>query len=160
FRQAATLFERARAVEETSASSLAGLAELHTTWAWYLREDARALDVGGPATEVAAKTLRNAAQTHLDDAKKFAGEAVAATPDAVEANRAMADFLRVDGAPATEAERYLKRALDRQPSDAESAYVAGALLYRDGRPEDARAKLEQANQLSMTGSQRNLLRAC
>ena len=53
----------------------------------------------------------------------------------------MADFLRVDGAPAVEVERYLGRAAAKAPSDPESAYVAGALAFRDGNLDAAKAKL-------------------
>jgi predicted Zn finger-like uncharacterized protein len=160
FRQALALLAPLHAADESNPLVLAQLSEVHSTWAWYLREDARTLDTGGPATEVAAKTLRKDAQAHLDEAKRFAAEALAQTPDAVESNRAMGDFLRVDGAPAAEAERYLRRALDKNPNDAESVYVGGALAFREGRFDDARARLEQANQLSLAASQRNLLRDC
>ena len=40
----------------------------------------------------------------------------------------MGDFLRVDGAPAAEAERYLNRALEKTPNDPEAVYVTGALV--------------------------------
>src|SRR5205085_2465285 len=103
-----------------NAPALAGLAEVNATWSFYLREDAHALDAGGRATETAAKTLRNEAQAHLDDAKRYANEALTLDPEAPEVNRAMADYLRVDGAAAVEVERYLRRALDKRPADAEA----------------------------------------
>ena len=69
----------------------------------------------------AAKTLRRDSQAHLDEAKKYASDALAIDPDAPEVNRAMADYLRVDGAPAAEVERYLGRATAKAPNDAGDA---------------------------------------
>src|SRR5262249_6758004 len=74
-------------------------------------------------------------------------------------NRAMAEFLRVDGAPWAEAERYLRRALDKRRGDAESNYAVGALLYREGRMGEARAKLELANTLQVGAMRKPLFRA-
>jgi len=144
FHQAAELFAEAHGADADDALPLAGLAEVDATWAWYLREDARASETAAPA---AAATLRREAQGHLDDAKKAAQEALQLKPDLPEVNRAMADFLRVDGAPAAEVERYLKRALDLRPDDAEARYVAGALALREGKLEEARTHLEQARSL-------------
>jgi predicted Zn finger-like uncharacterized protein len=159
FRHAAAQLEQLHGADAEDALALAALAETRATFAWYLREDARALDGGGPATEAAARTLRKEAQSHVDEAKKAASDALALSPDAPEVSRAMADFQRVDGAPAAEVERYLKRALDKQPGDAESVYVEGALLLRENKPEEARLKLEQANQLAASTAQHGLLRA-
>ncbi|HZS39430.1 MAG TPA: tetratricopeptide repeat protein [Polyangia bacterium] len=159
FRHAAQQLEQAHGADAQNALVLAALAETRATFAWYLREDARALDGGGPVTEAAARTLRKEAQSHVDEAKKAATDALALAPDSPEVSRAMADYQRVDGAPAAEVERYLKRALDKQPGDAESVYIAGALLLRENKPEEARVKLEQANQLAAGTAQHGLLRA-
>jgi predicted Zn finger-like uncharacterized protein len=159
FRQASNLFAEAHGADEQNPLPLAGLAEAQATWAWYLREDARALDAQGPAVQAVAQSLRREAQAHLDDAKRYAADAIALGPDAPEVNRGMADFLRVDGAPLAEADRYLKRALDKAPEDPEAAYVAGALLYREGKYDDARTRLEQANTLAQTSLHQPLLRA-
>ncbi len=159
FRQAAALFAEAHGADADSAPALAGLAETKATWAWYLREDARALDAQGPAVQAVASTLRKEAQSHLDDAKRYAADALALGPDAPEVNRAMGDFLRVDGAPSAEADRYLKRALDKTPDDPEAVYVSGALSYREGKYDQARTELEQANALAQTRLKQPLLRA-
>ncbi|HEX6837081.1 MAG TPA: tetratricopeptide repeat protein [Polyangia bacterium] len=161
FRNAAAAYDRAHQADDKSALPLAGLAETMTTWASYLRDDAKALEAGSPSASAAAaaKTLRSDSQAHLDDAKKYASDALALDPDAPEVNRAMADYLRVDGAPAVEVERYLGRATQKAPTDAESAYVAGALAFRDGNLDAAKAKLAQANTLNQAATQHALLRA-
>jgi predicted Zn finger-like uncharacterized protein len=160
FHQAGELLQQAHGADANNALVLAALGELDATWAGYLRDEAREIEAkAGAAGEVATRTLRKTAQQHLDDAKRFTGDALVLSPDALEVNRAMAEFLRVDGAPMAEAERYLRRALDKRPGDAESTYAQGALLYREGRMEDARSKLEQANTLSLGATQRPLFRA-
>ncbi len=159
FKQAAEILSSARSPENDNAQLLAQLAEIKAIWAWYLREDARALDAGGPATESVARSLRKQAQAQLDDAKRLSADALQLAPDAPEVNRAMADYQRVDGAPAAEVERYLKRALDKMPGDADALYVAGALAWRENRLDEARGKLEQATSLASSTPQRGLVRA-
>ena len=161
FRNAAAAFQRAHEADDKSALPLAGLADVMTTWASYLRDDAHALEAGTPSVTAAAaaKTLRRDSQAHLDEAKKYASDALALDPDAPEVNRAMADYLRVDGAPAVEVERYLGRTTARAPSDPEAAFVAGALAFRDGNLDGAKAKLTQANTLNQAATQHALLRA-
>ncbi|MDB4971505.1 MAG: Proline-rich protein [Myxococcales bacterium] len=161
FRSAVTSFERGRAADEKSALPLAGLAEVRTTWASYLRDDARALESGGATVTAAqaAKTLRREAQVQLDEAKRYASEALNLASEAPEVNRAMADYLRVDGAPAAEVERYLARVAAKKPQDPESAYVAGALALRDGNLPLAKTKLAEANQLNQAATQHAILRA-
>lgn len=164
FRNAAAAFERAQKADEKSALPVAGLAEVKSTWAQYLKDDAKALESGsgnGPtmSAATAAKTLRREAQADLDEAKRLAGDALNLDPEAPEVNRAMADYLRVDGAPPAEVDRYLTRATTRRPADAESAFVGGAVAFRDGKLEEAKAKLQQANQLNMAATQHPLVRA-
>ncbi len=161
FRNAQAAFERAHEADPRSALPLAGLAEVGTTWAAYLRDDARALEAGGATVTAAAaaRSLRHEAQAHLDEAKKWAAEALNLDPEAAEVNRAMADWLRVDGAPGAEVERYLSRVAQKAPSDAEAAYVAGALAHRDGNLDGAKTKLAQANTLNQAATQHALLRA-
>jgi len=161
FRNAQAAFERAHQADDKSALPLAGLAETMTTWASYLADDAKALETGAPSVTAAAaaKTLRRDSQAHLDDAKRYASDALALDPDALEVNRAMADYLRVDGAPQVEVERYLGRAAQKSTTDAETAYVAGALAFRDGNLDAAKAKLTQANTLNQAATQHALLRA-
>ncbi len=161
FRNAAAAYERGRQADDKSALPLAGLAETMTTWAQDLRDDARGLETGSPSvtTAAAAKTLKRDSQAHLDEAKKYASDALALDSEAPEVNRAMADYLRVDGAPAAEVDRYLSRATQKAPSDAESAYVSGALAFREGNLDSAKAKLAQANTLNQAATQHALLRA-
>src|SRR6185312_42719 len=132
-----------------------------TSWAAYLRDDAHGLEMGAPSVTAAsaAKTLRRDSQAHLDEAKKYAQDALALDSESPEVNRAMADYLRVDGAPAAEVERYLTRATAKAPSDAESAYVGGALAFREGNLDAAKTKLTQANTLNQAATQHTLLRA-
>ena len=161
FRNAAAAYERGHQADDKSALPLAGMAEAMATWAQYLRDDAHALETGSPTVtaSAAAKTLRRDSQAHLDDAKKYASDALAIDSEAPEVNRAMADYLRVDGAPAAEVDRYLTRATAKAASDAESAYVAGALAFREGSLDAAKAKLAQANTLNQAATQHALLRA-
>jgi tetratricopeptide (TPR) repeat protein len=161
FRNAAAAYERGRQADDKSALPLAGLAEAMTTWAQDLRDDAHALETGAPSATAAAaaKTLRRDSQAHLDEAKKYASDALALDAESPEVNRAMADYLRVDGAPAAEVDRYLGRATAKAPSDAESAYVAGALAFREGNLDAAKARLTQANTLNQAATQHALLRA-
>jgi predicted Zn finger-like uncharacterized protein len=160
FHQAAALLQQAHGAEQQNALVLAALGELDATWGGYLRDDARDIESKmGAAGEMATRSLRKTAQQHLDDAKKNTGDALALAPDAMEVNRAMAEFLRVDGAPLAEVERYLKRALDKRPGDAETTYSEGALLFREGRMDEARAKLDQANTLNLGAAQKPLFRA-
>jgi predicted Zn finger-like uncharacterized protein len=160
FHQADALMQQAHGAQSDNPLVLAALGELDAVWAGYLRDEAREIEAKtGAAGEVATRTLRKTAQQHLDDAKRYTGDALALSPDGLEVNRAMAEFLRVDGAPMAEAERYLKRALDKRPGDAESTFAMGALLYREGRMEEAHNKLEQANTLALGATQKPLFRA-
>jgi predicted Zn finger-like uncharacterized protein len=160
FHQAAGQLQQLHGREADNALVLAALGELDATRAGYLRDDAREMEAkGGAAVEPATRQMRKQAQQHLDDAKRYTGDALALAPDAPEVNRAMAEFLRVDGAPLAEAERYLKRALDKRSNDAESVFAQGALLFREGRLDEARTKLEQANALHLGATQKPLFRA-
>jgi predicted Zn finger-like uncharacterized protein len=160
FHQADALLQQAHGADSNNPLVLAALGELDATWAGYLRDEAREIEAKtGAAGEVATRTLRKTAQQHLDDAKRYTGDALAISADGLEVNRAMAEFLRVDGAPLAEAERYLKRALDKRPGDAESTYAMGALLFREGRLDEARSKIEQANTLHLGATQKPLFRA-
>ena len=160
FHQAAGMLEQAHGADEQNPLVLAALGELDATWAGYERDDAREIETkAGAAGEVATRSLRKSAQQHLDDAKRYSGDALALSTELLEVNRAMAEFLRVDGAPMAEAERYLKRALDKHAGDAESTFADGALLFREGRMDEARARLEQANTAQLGATQKPLFRA-
>jgi predicted Zn finger-like uncharacterized protein len=160
FQQASALLEQAHGADQSNALVLAALGELDATWAGYLRDDAREVETkAGAAGEMATRTLRKNAQHYLDEAKRYTGDALALAPDAMEVNRAMAEFLRVDGAPLAEANRYLDRALAKRPADPECTFARGALLFREGRMDEARAALEQANDLNVKATQKPLYRA-
>jgi hypothetical protein len=59
FRRSAELLQQAHGADESNPLVLAGLAEVHATWAWYLREDARELEAAsGKAVEAAYRNLR------------------------------------------------------------------------------------------------------
>jgi predicted Zn finger-like uncharacterized protein len=165
FRQAVTAFERAHGDNEKWALPPAGVAEAKAAWASYLNDDAKAIEAATPSPNAAtpaataAKTLRRDAQAALDDGKRAANDALDRDPDAAESNRAMAAILTASGAPAADVDRYLSRATQKRAADAECAYVAGALAYRDGKLEEAKAKLQQANSLNQAATQHVLLRA-
>jgi predicted Zn finger-like uncharacterized protein len=161
FRNAVSAFQRARAIDAKSPLPLAGLAEVDATWAQYLRDEAKALETGGPSVQAAtaARTLKREAQAHLDEASKLTADAMELDSNSAEVNRAMADYLRVDGAAAAEVQRFLTRAQAQKANDPESVYIAGALALRDGQLDEAKAKLTQANQLNLAATQHTLLRA-
>ena len=158
FRQAASMLTHAQATDGSDALVLAALAEIKATWASYLREDARALEQT-PAAATAAQSFRREAQAHLDEAKKAASDALAMSPEGAEINRAMALALCVDGSPVPEVERYLHRALGKLPSDPSLVWVQALLAGREGRAEEAKQKLQQANQLALSTTGKSLLRA-
>ncbi len=157
FRQAAAMLTHANATNDADAMVSASLAEIKATWASYLREDARVLEQT-PGAATAAQSFRREAQAHLDEAKKAAGDALAQSPDGPEVNRAMALTLCVDGSPVPEVERYLKRAADKLASDPGLVWVQGTLAQREGRTDEAKQKLAQANQLALSTG-KPLLRA-
>ena len=162
FRNAAAAFERAHQADDKSALPLAGLADVMTTWASYLRDDAKGLEAGTPSvTEAAAaKTLRRDSQEHLDDAKKYASDALAHRPRSARGEprdgRLSARRRRAGGrgrALSRRARRPKRRAMP------EAAFVAGALAFRDGNLDGAKSKLTQANTLNQAATQHALLRA-
>jgi predicted Zn finger-like uncharacterized protein len=156
FRQAAAAFERAHGADAQNALALGGLAEVHVTWASYLLDEVRAIeeDRSSPIA-----TLKREAQGHLDEAKRFASEALMLRQDLGAVHRAMADYLRVSNAPPLDVNRHLQRAVALLPNDPETLYVAGALALREGRPEEAERDFGRANQLNQAATQHALLRA-
>jgi len=147
----------AHGADQQSALPVAGLAELNALWAGYLRDDARAAEAAKQLPR--AEELRKMAQTHLDDARRYAGEAETLAPEDPDVNRAKAAFLLVDGAPASQVEGYLNRVESKRPDDPEASYLRGALFLRDGKLPDAKARLEQANALELASARHDLLRA-
>jgi predicted Zn finger-like uncharacterized protein len=155
FRQAISALDRALELDAASITARVELGETHVTWAAYLLEDARRLEVSaGAAGAQAARTLRAEARTHLERARRVleepAGAEAASAPTGSPAlARAFADLLRVEGAPAAQVERYLNAAAQRsQPSgqDPELAFVAGELALREGKTQDASTRLAEAAQ--------------
>lgn len=151
FRQAAAMLTRAKLTDDQDPQVSAALAEVKATWASYLRDDARLLEQT-PAAATAAQSFRREAQAHLDEAKKAAADALAASPDGAEPNRATALVLCVDGSPVPEVQRYIKRASEKLPNDTNLAMIEAMLAQREGKTEEAKQKLTQANQLAMSTS--------
>ena len=150
-------FQRAHGADEASAGSVAALAEVNAVWGGYLRDDARAADAAHQPAR--AEDQRKRAQARLDDAKRYATEAIALAPDDGEVNRAMATVLIAGGAPAVQIEAYLRRSEARLPDDAGDACERGALALREGRLDEARTRLEQATRLQQAKTQHDLPRA-
>ncbi len=159
FRQATTLLRQASPTGPEHLAALTLIADIEATWAFHLREDARGLEAAGGAAAMAGRTLRTEADVHIADAKRAASEAIGVNADSLEANRALAHVNTVGGAPVNEVEQSLKRALDQRSGDPQSVYIGGVLSYREGRLDDARLRLNQANQLQLATTQRPLVRA-
>lgn len=146
-------FTRAHNENERHLGALVGLAEVNALWATYLRDDARAIKEPGPAN-----SLHKLAQIHLDDAHQFADDALRLGPQDAGAHRAMAAYLMASGAPADSIEPHLSAAA-RPRETAATSWIRGALLLRDGKTEEARRFLENANRLSRQETNKDLVRA-
>jgi tetratricopeptide (TPR) repeat protein len=146
-------FTKAHAENERHLGALVGLAEVNALWATYLRDDASAIKEPGPAN-----SLHKLAQIHLDDAHRFADDALRLGPGDAGAHRAMAAYLVASGAPAATIEPHLQAAA-RPVETSATAWLRGALLLRDGKIEEARRALENANRLSRQETNKDLVRA-
>lgn len=146
-------FTKAHAENERHLGALVGLAEVNALWATYLRDDARSIKEPGPAN-----SLHKLAQIHLDDAHRFADDALRLGPEDAGAHRAMAAYLVASGAPADSIEPHLRVAA-RPAETAATSWIRGALLLRDGKIEDARRLLENANRLARQETNKDLVRA-
>lgn len=149
--------QRAHGANESSPAAVAALAEVNAVWGGYLRDDARASDAAHQPAR--ADDQRKQAQAHLDDAKRYANDALNLAPDDGDASRAMAAFLTVSGAPAAQVETFLKRSESALPDEADTAFVRGWLAFREGRLEEARTRLEQASRLQVARTRHDLPRA-
>ncbi len=156
---------RALGAEEPSPVLLAALAEVNALWAGSIHEEsgqaqAPAADAGAP-TSGATEALRRVAEQHLQEAHRYADEALRRAPKEgdADAERAMATVLLVEGAPAAEVEKPLVRSEERRTEDAAVTFVRGALLFREGQWAAARQKLERANTLHQNKEHRDLVRA-
>lgn len=156
FSRADRELQRAQAADAANPKPLAALMELRVTWARHLLDDAKR---AAPAQPQRAAALRRNAESHLDEAKRYAGDARSMGESDPDLNRALADLLVLEGAPTTEVEARLTAAEARQPDDPETRYVRGELLLRDGKTVEAQAAFEQANQLEQQQTSHDLLRA-
>ena len=143
-------FQRAQAGSPGNPKPLAALAEVYSTWAMYLREDARLLDNraakatqpgDGAALRARAEEKRREADQKLQQAELSAKEALAHGVEDPDVNRGYALMEVVKGQPAAEVERFVDKAKAGEP---ERLFVEGALLLREKRTDEARRVLEDA----------------
>lgn len=150
FPQAEDQLLRAAGSSERDPLPHAALAELHATWSRYLAQDAQT------AESDLALYLGSEAQRHLREARHQAEEALRRGGSSPEAHRAMAMVLVDSGAPESEVEAHLGRAVPPPTSgrgapslsDSELAmealWVRALLQIRDQHHTQARALLEEA----------------
>jgi predicted Zn finger-like uncharacterized protein len=134
----------------------AGLAEVWATRGHYKLLEADELERAGKTP--AAAERRREALADADQARRAAEEASASGKAVAEANRALADALRVGGGPAAQIEQLLARARTAAP-DPESLYVEGALRLRDGKRVIALNLLDEATRRFEAATGAPLLRA-
>jgi predicted Zn finger-like uncharacterized protein len=148
--QADHQFQRAQGTNPGDPKPQAALAEVYSTWAMYLREDARLLDAraakaGQPGDAAAlrarAEEKRREADQKLQQAELSAKEALAHGVEDPDVNRGYSLMEVVKGAPAAEVERFVGKAKGGEP---ETLFVEGALLLREQRSDEARRVLEDA----------------
>ncbi len=138
YRQADREFHQALALNENHAPSLAGLAELYSVWAQYLRDaelDARA-DAAEATGQEAEAHLKEAERLHREFEEKLAeglqkaNQALVASPTVPAVHRAAADIKRLEG-DLEEAKQQLKKAKGAAP-DPETDYVAVLIALDSG----------------------------
>jgi len=132
----------------------AALAEVRATRAHYKLLEADDLERSGKTAPAAER--KREATAEADQAKR---DAEAAGEPGPAMSRALADALRVAGAPAAQVEQVLSVVRASLPNDPESLYVEGALRLREGKRVVARQLLEEATQRFEAATQRPLLRA-
>ncbi|MBI5480467.1 MAG: zinc-ribbon domain-containing protein [Deltaproteobacteria bacterium] len=161
FDRAKALFSQADAANEQSSLGLAALAEMEATRAFYLQDDARLAERGGPAGAKAAEAARRKALSLLEEAQRNAIEAARrpGATDVPEVQRAWAAIRLALGNPAAAVEADLAKVRARRATDPEALFIEGALRLREGQIEDARRLLGQAIQTSRSQGQPALLRA-
>ncbi len=113
---------------ERDVGAAAGLAEILTTRAQYARDQRNIFGKTGASSMDDVGTLAR-------EAKKLAQVAVLAAPDDLAALRALSDAFRLSG-DLEAARKYVERALDIAPRDAETLYVAALTDWDDGVPLD------------------------
>jgi predicted Zn finger-like uncharacterized protein len=184
-KQALAAFSRA---PKKSALAQAARAEVLTTWAQHMREEAQILErraklaedalkassnpgsdpphQGNPGSSDDPKDLRLKATELKDEASKrvvqaeaHASAALKLSEDMGEVKRAMADYLRLRGHDQSEVMNHLSEARKSLPNDPEIIYIEGALLADKGKDEDAVKVLRQALAKTKARHGKSLLRA-
>lgn len=136
-RRATALFERAYVTNE-SPCALVGLSETSAAMAALLRESA-----GRTGHRPTDAVIRREIDHQLARAGSYAQAALSADPTSAGAHRAMANYLRVSGAPADAVWPHLRLGFVAQPPDPDAVLSAAALAIRDGNYAEARDRLER-----------------
>jgi predicted Zn finger-like uncharacterized protein len=150
----------------------AARAEVYTTWAQHLRQEAEILERRAQLGEVGAlqgddarslrlkaSTLREEAQRKLDQAEPYVKKAVAMARDKGEVNRAMADYLWLAGRAPAEVQPYLAEAQKKMPDDPEVAQVEAGLAASQGNLTRAEELHQEALTRTKARYGQSLLRA-
>lgn len=124
------------------ALALAGLSALRAAQAQADIDDAEYMERRGK-TAVATEKRRQA-QARAAEARDSAQQSLHAEGDLLEANRAMADALRLLKSDAPEVENYLRAARAASPGDPETLCVEGTLRLDQGKIILARELLDEA----------------
>jgi len=122
FDQAEKIYRDLLAKNDQDAGARTGLAELLAARAQYARDRKEILGLSEGVED---------AGTLAREARKLAQLAVLASPDSLEANRALADCLRLSG-DLEGAREHIDKALDIAPRDPETLYVAILIDYEEG----------------------------
>jgi predicted Zn finger-like uncharacterized protein len=122
FDQAEKIYRDLLEKNDNDAGARAGLAELLAARAQYARDRKEILGLGEEVED---------AGTLAREARKLAQLAVLAAPESLEANRALADALRLSG-DLEGARKHIDKALDIAPRDPETLYVAILIDYEEG----------------------------
>ena len=139
FVQAIRELENISGMKEGDAEALAQLSQVNATWAQYLRDaeidkraEAKAAEQKGDQAAAATATSeanRSAEEfkTHLQDASRFAEEAIKANSSNPRAIRALADSSRLEG-DLVQASKMLDRLEGPFAYSADTKYLAGMIL--------------------------------
>ncbi len=122
FDQAEKIYRDLLEKNDQDSGARAGLAELLAARAQYARDRKQILGLSEDVED---------AGTLAREARKLAQLAVLAAPESLEANRALADSLRLSG-DLEGARKHIDKALDIAPRDPETLYVAILIDYEEG----------------------------
>lgn len=133
YRQADIEYQKALALNEKHAPTMAALAELHSTWAQSLRDtevDVAADDAATGDSQDSRKVewLRREYELRLAEAGRWADQATAAGPELLETRRAVANVLRLRG-KLDEARAFLARG---ELGDPETRFVGVMIALDEG----------------------------